>query len=507
VKNPSALASKNLYKSLRSLSWHELWTAHVPEFDSQDSSSRSKNAALVRAVGVVFSESGRATEKDQVAAWLRSLLQDSDEKIRRYAMAALPKIGSVAADEEALIHVLRSANPEAREKKYLARALDKIGGRATLEIAGNLSPQTLLKVSASVARDDSPTEILLHQAVDSHLNFPINLRGRRGLEKFVRQELEESRRPAEVFDFRAMTPGLVVITPRSEFCLSDLLSFRCCGTFAFDLGSVTKLRAEEIAGLITSSTALQLFRSLTQGAIRYRLDFPSMGHQRGLVREIANRTFALCSDLLNDARSAPWVIEIHPKGKQYSVELRPRFSPDPRFSYRKMDVPAASHPPLAACMARLAGNSGQDVVWDPFCGSGLELIERGRLGGVKQLFGSDRSADAIQISRSNLEASQIPVNADFFHGDFRQTKFAPNSVSQIITNPPMGRRVPIPNLEGLIQDLFDMAARVLIPGGKLVFANPVVPNNLNKRLALDLTERIDLGGFDVQLQRYVKTTK
>jgi tRNA G10 N-methylase Trm11 len=162
--------------------------------------------------------------------------------------------------------------------------------------------------------------------------------------------------------------------------------------------------------------------------------------------------------------------------------------------------------PLVAQLMSYSSEPG-DIVLDPFCGSGLELIERGRLGGVKQLFGSDRSADAIQISRSNLEASQIPVSADFFHGDFRHTELPPNSVTQIITNPPMGRRVPIPNLEGLIQDLFDTAARVLVPGGTLVFANPVVPPHLNKRLALDLSERIDLGGFDVQLQRYLKTKK
>jgi 23S rRNA G2445 N2-methylase RlmL len=252
---------------------------------------------------------------------------------------------------------------------------------------------------------------------------------------------------------------------------------------------------------------LALLQRLTKGSIRYRLEFPSLGHQRGLVRDIANRAYALCPDLLNDARSAPWAVEILPHRGRFSVELRPRFSPDPRFAYRRLDVPAASHPPLAACMARLAGSSGKDVVWDPFCGSGLELIERGLLGGVRELLGSDRSAEAIDVAKANLAASGLRVDSDFFHGDFRSANLAPGSISQIISNPPMGRRVPIPNLEGLMNDLFDTAARVLQTEGVLVFANPLPTRPSDLRLKLDMTQRIDLGGFDVHLERYIKTNR
>ena len=69
----------------------------------------------------------------------------------------------------------------------------------------------------------------------------------------------------------------------------------------------------------------------------------------------------------------------------------------------------------------------------------------------------------------------------------------------------MGRRVPIPNLAGLIGDLLETAARVLQPGGVLVFANPLSIRPSDARLKLDMKQRIDLGGFDVQLERYIKT--
>jgi hypothetical protein len=434
-------------------------------------------------------------------------LQDQDEKIRRYAMAALPKIGAEAADEEALINLLRKANPPEREKKFLARALDKIGGKATLEIADQLSGQTALKVKASVAREERPSEILLDQAVEIFSGLRIHLRGRRGLEGFVRKELESTMPARGLFEFRSSQLGLVEIAPRGPFRLSDLLTLRCFGTPAFVLGTIPKLDSTEMAALITAPSARALLQGLTKGSIRYRLEFPSLGHQRGLVRDIANRAYALCPDLLNDARSAPWAVEIHPHRGRFAVELRPRFSPDPRFAYRRLDVPAASHPPLAACMARLAGSTGDDVVWDPFCGSGLELIERGFLGGVSKLLGSDRSAEAIDVAKCNLAASGLRVTSDFFHGDFRNANLAPGSISQIISNPPMGRRVPIADLQGLIRDLFETAAGVLQSGGVLVFANPLSLRPSDARLKLDSTHRIDLGGFDVHIEKFIKTKR
>ena len=507
MKTARPNAAKDLYKQLRCLSWEQLWMEHVPAFNKASPPSEARNAGLVRAVGVVFSESGLRSQKNEVTAWLRSLLQDPDEKIRRYAMAALPKIGAESADEEALINLLRKANPPEREKKFLARALDKIGGKATLEIADELPGQTALKVKASVAREESPSEIRLDQAADVFSGLRIHLRGRRGLEGFVRKELESTMPARGLFEFRSSQPGLVEIAPRGPFRLSDLLTLRCFGTLAFVLGTNPKPDSAEIASLITAPPVHALLQRLTKGSIRYRLEFPSLGHQRGLVRDIANRAYALCPDLLNDARNAPWAVEIHPHRGQFSVELRPRFSPDPRFAYRRLDVPAASHPPLAACMARLAGTSGKDIVWDPFCGSGLELIERGLLGGVRELLGSDCSAEAIDVAKSNLAASGLHVDSDFFHGDFRNANLAPSSISQIISNPPMGRRVPIPNLEGLMDDLFDTAARVLQTGGVLIFANPLSTRPSDPRLKLDITQRIDLGGFDVHLERFIKTNR
>ena len=309
-----------------------------------------------------------------------------------------------------------------------------------------------------------------------------------------------------------MRPGLVVLTPLAAFSLSDLYQLRCFGTLGLVLGTAGRSSDGEVvaplAAVITSPLAQELLKTFTEGSLRYRLDFVGKGHQRSTVRELANRAYALCPEILNDARSAPWTIAIHPVGHGYSVELSPKMS-DPRFAYRQDDVPAASHPPLAACMARLAGVVENDVVWDPFCGSGLELIERSLLGGVQRIYGTDRSAEAIAIAGQNLAAAELSaIPAQLTACDFRD--FAsiegvkPRSVSLVITNPPLGKRIPIPNLRGLILDLFEAAATALKSGGRLVLVNPFWLEAPHPLMKLESRTLVDIGGFNCRLEKYLK---
>jgi tRNA G10 N-methylase Trm11 len=220
----------------------------------------------------------------------------------------------------------------------------------------------------------------------------------------------------------------------------------------------------------------------------------------------------MCPDILNDPRSAPWSIDLLPTGQGISVELRPKLTPDPRFIYREDDIRAASHPPLAACMARLAGRVSPEIVWDPFCGSGLELIERALLAGVQSIYRTDLSSDAIAICRANFAAAKVkavPLNlacCDF--RDYSKVEgLGPDSVTLMITNPPMGRRVRVPDLRGLFQDLFAVAATVLKPGGRLIFPNPVRIEPLDPSLRLKYRKVVDLGGFDCRLEMYLKPAR
>jgi hypothetical protein len=508
-------SDKELYRRLRELPPDKLWDEEVARFNAATPKERMQQVAVVRAVGVVFAGSGTSAQKSEVRAWLRSLLKDPSEKIRRYAMAAMPKIGAGAAEEGELLSLLKSA-PAEREKKSLGRALDKIGAEATLDVVASsrgLLPQTEQKVRASVARREKPSAIRMSANLPSAGRLRIHLRCRRGLEAFVREEVQGLASRHGKFKLLENGLGFVALAPMAPFSLGDLYAARCFAHVGFVLGGVPPLSpresADALAAVITSPVSREILAAFTDGPVRYRMEFIARGHQRGAVRQIANRAYELCPELLNDAKQAPWSMDIYPFRQGHSVELRPRLYPDPRFGYRLDDVAAASHPPLAAAMARLAGPMSDEVVWDPFCGSGLEIIERALLGGVRKAYGTDTDADAVAIAKANFGAARLgSCQTTFTCCDFREAAkaagLAPGSVSLVITNPPMGRKIRLPSLRELIGGLFDESAALLKPGGRLVFPNPLRLRPRDRSLAMEYSKPVDLGGFDCRLELYRK---
>ncbi|HEY8241500.1 MAG TPA: methyltransferase domain-containing protein [Kiritimatiellia bacterium] len=482
-------SDKDLYRQLRALPCGNLWTDEVARFDAASPRERIARVAVIRAVGVVFSEQGTAEQRAQARAWLGRLLRDPEEKIRRYAMAALPKLGANTREESELLHGLKATRHD-RERKSADRALRK--------------------VEANIARAERPSVVRLDRPVSQFERLRIHLRCRKGLEAIVRDEVEAAIAAGMPLRLIDADKGFVAVTPLAPFTLGDLCMLRCFGTISFVLGAVSPA-PESIASAIASPLARHLLETLTDGSVRYRLEFVSRGHQRSAVQRVVGKATELCPELLNDPRRAPWSVDVHPLDRtRVSVELRPRLYPDPRFYYRKDDVEAASHPPLAACMAYLAGRVKDEIVWDPFCGSGQELIECALLGDVKCIIGTDTSPAAIDIARANVAAARLKsVQSKWSVCDFRDFAkvegLGPGKVSLVITNPPMGRRIRIPDMKGFFGDFFGVAAAVLKPGGRLVFPNPLRLKPADPSLQLQYRQVVDLGGFDCQLEVYLKT--
>jgi len=507
-------SAKAEYQRLRSLSCDALWSVEVPLFDRGTPRERMQRVSVVRAVGVVFSESGTAEQNAAARQWLRQLLQDPEEKIRRYAMTALPKIGADDTEENTLLDLLEKTESD-REVKALGQTLAKIGGEATLErMRHHQTPEihrTIQKVEGNVARLQNPSSIRMDHVVADLRKIRIHLRCKFGLEEIVAQELD-ARFPGETgFRIVHSEPGLVAIDPRGPFQLADVFSIRSFANASIVLGTADSPNneADALAKIIASDHARRVFEAFTAGPVRYRLEFPARGHQRALIRAITNRVFELCPALINDSRGAPWQIAVYQRGRRIWAELSPRLRPDPRFAYRLDDVPAASHPPLAAAIAFLAGPLRGATIWDPFCGSGLELVEAALRGGAAQIIGTDRSEDAVRIASANFESAlHGAIPSHFETCDFRDYSdvegLREGGVSVILSNPPMGRRIKIPNLRGLIGDFLEIAEEALVPGGCLVFANPLPVKPAGHQLTLDYRQRVDLGGFDVHLEKYTK---
>ena len=506
-------SDQDLYKQLRDLPKERLWSEEVPRFDAASPRERMERVAVIRAVGSTFGRFGTAEEKQTVRGWLINLLADPQEKIRRYAAAALPKIGAGEQGEEKILAALKNSRGE-REARHLGRALEKVGGAATLALAGEgvLPRLTEQKVKAGVARREQPATLNLEATLPVDGSLRLHLRCRRGLEKFVKDEAAEKLRKHDGFRIGTLRPGCVTVEATQEFSLAAIYRLRCFATLGFHLGTIRDDAPDwvgSLAACIASPVARGLMTAATSGVPRYRLDFTERGHQRGAIRRVVERAYELAPGILNDSREAPWSVDIIPTGegrKESYVELRPRLYPDPRLAYRQDDIPAASHPPLAACMVRLAGDTPDEVVWDPFCGSGLELVERGLLGGVKALYGTDLDGKAIEIAKANLSTAKLSdINPILSCRDFRKAGITPGSISLVITNPPLGRRVRVKDLQGLIADLFKVAATALKPGGRLVFANPLRLTPLDPSLKMEFRQPIDMGGFDCRLEMYRKT--
>ncbi len=148
-----------------------------------------------------------------------------------------------------------------------------------------------------------------------------------------------------------------------------------------------------------------------------------------------------------------------------------------------------------------------------FGGLGLELDrERALLGGVRGVFGTDRSAEAVSIAQVNFAAAKAgPVPAKFICGDFREIASSRDlmagGVTLIITNPPLGMRVPVADLRQLIKDLFSVAVKVLKPGGRLVFINPLSMETPHPLMKLEIRQKVDMGGFECRMEKYLRVTQ
>jgi hypothetical protein len=309
---------KELYRQLRKLSWGELWTGEVPRFNSASARERLERVAVIRAVGVVFAESAAREQLDEVKAWLRSLLNDPQEKIRRYAVAALPKLPRDASDEHELLGLAKKAVSD-REKQHVASALSKIGGSETLRHAHDLPPRALQKVKASVLRAESASAINLNAILKDFGGVEVLLRGRAGLETFVRDEARDFIRAHGKFKLRETKTSLVILTPTAPFALAELFSMRCFDNVAFALPLVGNSEPGQIAATITSPTSLRILRTFTSGPIRYRLDFVDKGHKRAAVRQLAELIYSRERELINGGGDTPWTIEISPLPKALAL--------------------------------------------------------------------------------------------------------------------------------------------------------------------------------------------
>jgi predicted RNA methylase len=457
--------------------------------------------ALAR-VSAGDASAGRARLRETLIASLSA----PEAQRRRRAAETIGRLGEHEAEDALLAAFDREREPAAR--RAIVGALGKVGGTRALDHLraaaagddGDTVRRAVLLLERTIGRAEAGTILA---TVPPPSPLPIVLRCRAGLEEILADELPASWAPV------VLGPGAVRATLAEP--LESVFRARTMLRFGVSLpseraGDDPEANAAAIAASITGPLALSTLRGLTAGPIRYRIDWAGGGHRRAIVYRVAELVRARTPDIVNDPTQTLWEVIVHEERSRLRVELVPRRLDDPRFRWRVRDVPAASHPTIAAALARLAAPRAGDVVWDPFVGSGGELVETALLAPGVSLLGTDTDPDALDAARANLAAAN--VRATLAIGD--ATTYTPERPpTLVLTNPPMGRRVLERSDVGPLLDRFvDRAAELLAPGGRLVWISPL-PGRTHRRarqagLRLEKAFRVDMGGFTAEAQRLRK---
>jgi precorrin-6B methylase 2 len=455
-------------------------------------------ARLIAALGL-FARGGDDDARGQLIA--RARVDDASPRVRKAVAVAIGKLGDRADDDAraALLARWDAGDAPADERRALAEALGKLGGPDALarlhaldaggdgELARRRD-RALLMADRSAKRD-AESEVITDVAPPAPL--AIQLGCRPGLAGFLVDELAALAITARPVGDRAAE--LRLAEP-----LDRLFAARLWASLAIQNALPAGDLATAITRTLTSPAVLGLLRAWTRGAIRWRLGF-AHGHKRAIVWRVARDVTAAAPALLNDPTATTWEALVDDDAR--TLALVPRRLTDPRFAYRVAEVPAASHPTVAAALAWLAAPRANDRVWDPFCGSGLELIEVARRAAPGRLLGTDLDPDALDAARRNLDAAG--VTAELVQAD--ACGHAPGTVDLVITNPPLGSRVQLDAVALLVAALPNFA-RALAPGGRLVWITPAPrktsPVAEQLGLVRSSSTAVDLGGVRGQLEAW-----
>lgn len=464
-------------------------------------------ARLVRAAGRIAA----TPEGEELREGIAALLSDSDTKVRRAAARALGVSGDPRFAPQLLARV-EAAELDVTERKALIAALGKLGDASALasvaEVARDAEDAELRRIAeeATLRLSRDAARARGESAIDGDAPVPhdvtVLLTCRAGFEDLLVDEA------LPLLEAKRAGAGGARGTLCAGRTLNGLRALRTAAKAEL-LGGEARIEDGDVATAaaiaLASRTTYALLRATTIGGVRYRLAWPGGAHRRADTFRVAVEASRLRPELINDPRDAPWQarLELEQRTALVRVWLSPNALPDARFDYLEERAEGASHPTVAAALARLGGVRDEDVVWDPFCGAGTELVERAKLGPYAQLLGTDLDERIAELARATLARAVVP-NAAIHHGDALLERPRP-APTLVLTNPPLGRRVGRDRDPGTL--LCELAAHlpdVLAPGARVVWLSPQPDRTAHALVSAGfrVTDgiRVDLGGVFAERQ-------
>lgn len=132
--------------------------------------------------------------------------------------------------------------------------------------------------------------------------------------------------------------------------------------------------------------------------------------------------------------------------------------------------PGALRPTVAAALVRLAVDlGGAHPLYDPFCGSGT-IVAEAALSGLS-VYASDRSGEAVALTRSRLERAGLPTSElddRVFVHDVHSGPDSRVDARLLVANLPWGKQVRLSDRVGLFHALSRLVSHTLRSGGAAV---------------------------------------
>lgn len=406
-------------------------------------------------------------------------------------------LGAVGSDES--LKLLQDWDFSVADTPFLRKQLRKSVNRLQRRLAGSASVD-LAKIQPSKQMR------LVMKCVE-------------GVEPFLAEELGKSLGSQLVVEKAYRGSGEVVCQvirggfrfqdlERSRLFFDVLISVRRKLNFSDGFNSLLE---KELLDHVENSGLPEIAEIATEGMNRFAVRFegtirPSGSQLASFARkleQLLNDRTPKVNQWLNDPRDETWqfCFSTEADSIRLSLKLLPSLW-DNRFNYRNKDIPAASHPTIAALLASLVeGLPTGARVMDPFCGSGLELIETGLRHSDYWLIAGDTDAKALSV------AKELAGNAGVKF-ELTQVKdalaWSGLKVDCVLTNPPFGRRAKTADIIGLLEKFIEKLPGLLKPGGRLIWISPQPKRTRNALeragFRLEISHALNLGGIKVALQ-------
>lgn len=157
--------------------------------------------------------------------------------------------------------------------------------------------------------------------------------------------------------------------------------------------------------------------------------------------------------------------------------------------------PSAMPSKMARCMVNLAHGKAEEVMLDPFCGTGTSLIEATYIG--CHAIGVDAQRRMIMGCKKNLAHFNISAEGLVF-ADARQLPFF--EVDCVVTDPPYGRSASTlkSTTKQLVQEVLETSHELLGVGQRICIALPIRESGGKvEHLSKEISDYVKMSGFKI----------